>query len=188
MEILRIFDDKLFAFRYDNEEYENEDDTEFGRLVDLWTDVNYLKEFFEKNKVSDREFFRKNKFDTVELFVDAVRNEAEKIADTLAEISDGNRPIESYFQSFDDNEIRVKTLSRQKGKVFPKILRMYAIRIDVNCYVITGGAIKLAKTADGHLETKEEKLKLDRAKTFLQSNGIFDEDSFYDYLLTNTTL
>lgn len=183
MEIVTIFASGLFAFHYTGE-----NDNEFDRLMELWTDVNSLKEFFEENNVSKREFFRKNKIDTVDRFVNAVRNEAEKISDTLKKISTKKEPLETFFQSLDDFEIGAKILSRQKGKVLPEILRIYAIKISKDCFVITGGAIKLTKTMDMHSETKKEIPKLDRAKVFLQSNGIFDEDSFYDYLLTNTTL
>lgn len=46
MEIVRIFADQLFAFRY-----RDESDNEYDRLMDLWVDVAYLRSFAIKNKV-----------------------------------------------------------------------------------------------------------------------------------------
>lgn len=48
MKIIRIFADVLFAFHYDNKV-----SNEYERLMDLWTDVAFLKQFAENNVVSN---------------------------------------------------------------------------------------------------------------------------------------
>jgi hypothetical protein len=53
--------------------------------------------------------------------------------------------------------------------------------------VITGGAIKmplhhLMKDRD---HTRVELQKLKRAKSYLNENGVFDEDSFFEFLNDN---
>lgn len=44
MDIISIFDQNLFAFKYPDEELD-----EFHRLFSLWNDPEYLEEFFEAN-------------------------------------------------------------------------------------------------------------------------------------------
>ena len=53
---------------------------------------------------------------------------------------------------------------------------MYAIRLAPNCYLVTGGAIKLTyDMRPKHLQN--ELAKLEKAKTFLKNNDIeFPED------------
>lgn len=55
-------------------------------------------------------------------------------------------------------------------------LRLYAIRLGENCYIITGGAIKLTHhMRRDHLQAELKKLKL--VQTFLQNNDInYPED------------
>lgn len=44
MKLITIFEDKLFAFKFDDEQTD-----EFERAFDLWADNEYLKYFFEEN-------------------------------------------------------------------------------------------------------------------------------------------
>ena len=46
MKIITIFAGKLFAFHYDGEEND-----ELTRLLDLWTDTNYLFKFVKENEI-----------------------------------------------------------------------------------------------------------------------------------------
>ncbi|WP_430613208.1 hypothetical protein [Flavobacterium sp. JP2137] len=64
---------------------------------------------------------------------------------------------------------------------------MYAIKIDEDVFVITGGAIKLPlqHLMEDRVHTKEELRKLECAKEYLKDNGIFDEDSFFEFLKEN---
>lgn len=171
MEILPIFAGKLYAFRYDNEEYEYDNHTEYDRLLEQWLNVEYLKTFAEKYTIPD-----------VESFVVTIPDNAEEIEDFLDELENSNERLERFFQPLFNSELGYKILSLQKGKIHHNIIRLYAIKIDDNCFVITGGAIKLAQTMQDHPETNKELFKLNRAKSFLNSEGIFDKDSFYEYL------
>lgn len=171
MEILPIFAGKLYAFRYDYEEYNHDNDTEYDRLLKLWINVEYLKSFAMKYAIQD-----------VDTFVDTIPDNADEIDDFLIGLENSNEPLETYFQPLFDSERGFKILSLQKGKLKRNILRLYAIKIDDNCFVITGGAIKLAQTMQEHPETNKELLKLNRAKSFLGLNDIIDKESFYEYL------
>lgn len=49
-------------------------------------------------------------------------------------------------------------------------------------YIITGGAIKLTAKMQDREHTQRELDKLNACRDFLRINGIFDQDSFIDYI------
>ena len=167
MKIVDIFAEKLFSFVYEN----NHDVNEYDRMMDLWTDVSYLRNYAKINNVSNINEFVKNRL-----------RDAENIQDLLDKLSENNQPLEYYFKPLYDHETGVRILSLQKGKVSNRDgLRLYAIKIDDDCFVITGGAIKMSQTMQGHPDTKEELVKINKAQAYLKSKGVFDTDSFYEF-------
>lgn len=166
MKIVSIFAERLFSFHYENENL-----NEFERLLDIWTNVAYLKEYAEKNNVED-----------IEQFIDDRLKEAYIYEDILIEIRDSNEALETFFRPLYDNEIKAVIYSLQKGKIKNYSLRIYAIRIDEDCFVVTGGAIKMSQTMQGHPDTDEELKKLINAKRYLLENLTFDKDSFFEFL------
>lgn len=166
MIIFNIFAEQLFAFQY-----QGEDDNEYDRLMELWTDVYYLREYAKSNKIQNIDQFVKNRL-----------KDAEQIQDLLEEITTNKEPLEYYFRPLFDSENGIKILSLQKGKIQKNGIRLYAIKIDDNCFVITGGAIKMSQTMQGHPDSNQELIKIQQAKTFLQDNDVFDKDSFYEFI------
>lgn len=166
MKIVSIFAAKLFSFQY-----KNESDNEFDRLMALWTDVSYIRSFAKSNNIPD-----------INNFVKDIISDAEEIDDFLHNL---NADLESFGMYFEPLQLTeyTKVLSFQKGKIRKNRLRLYAIKIDENCFVITGGAIKMSQTMQGHPDTDLELKKLNAARTFLQSNGVFDDESFYEIIL-----
>ncbi|NLA24310.1 MAG: hypothetical protein GX879_05015, partial [Bacteroidales bacterium] len=61
-------------------------------------------------------------------------------------------------------------------------LRYYAIKIDDNCFLITGGAIKMSQKMQEHPDTNNELKKLNKAKEYFKEIGVFDAESFYELL------
>jgi hypothetical protein len=88
--------------------------------------------------------------------------------------------LEEFFKPLDNQEYQITILSKQKGR--RNHLRIYALKIDDNCFVITGGAIKFTHFMEDRVHTDEERMKLNRCKQFLNENGVFDCDSFYGFL------
>ena len=166
MKIVRIFADQLFAFHYDNEV-----DNEFDRLMELWTDVSFLKSYANKNNIDD-----------VTTFINDILQDAEQIQDFLGNLNHNNQPYGFYFEPLQESE-RNKLLAFQKGKIKKNRLRYYAIKLDANCFAITGGAIKMSQKMQEHSDTDSELTKLKIARTYLDKNGVFDEDSFYELLI-----
>jgi hypothetical protein len=169
MKIVSIFAEKLFAFHY-----ENERDNEFDRMMELWTDVGYLQSYAKKNEVKN-----------VYHFINNILEDAEQIQDFLENINHNKQPYGLYFEALQESERKKERLSLQKGKIKNNQLRFYAIKIDDNCFIITGGAIKMSQKMSDHPDTTNELIKLSTARNYLKQNGVFDEDSFFELLNEN---
>jgi hypothetical protein len=137
--------------------------------MDLWTDMTYLRQFAKENGISN-----------VRQFVNDIREDAEFIEDLLAEMAQNKSPLEQFFKPLNNLEIGAKVLSLQKGRRYK--LRVYAIRIDADLFLITGGAIKIVFRMEEHADTQKEKNKLEAVRRFLQRNGVFDDNSFYELI------
>ena len=166
MKIVRTFADQLFAFHY-----KNEADNEYDRLMELWTDVTFLTAYAKENNIVN-----------VKKFVNDILQDAEQIQDFLENLNQNKEPYGFYFEPLQDSE-RKKILAFQKGKIKKNRLRYYAIKLDDNCFVITGGAIKMSQTMQGHPDTDNELTKLKEARAYLKQNDVFDEDSFFELLI-----
>jgi hypothetical protein len=83
------------------------------------------------------------------------------------------------FTSLHKNDFTIKHLqSNAYGQTYHSWLRLYAIRISKNLYVVSGGAIKLTKAMKGipHLEVELKKLLV--TQEYLKEIGLFDEDDY----------
>ena len=144
MKIVDIFaNGKLFAFHY-----KGENDHELERLLDLWNDPNYLYGFIathSKDTPKDKTPYKLYN----EILDNA--NDLEDILDDIA--TDNDRQFEAFFKPLHNQEFKVVELSMQKGR--KNYLRLYALRIDDNCFVITGGAIKFTHLMEERPHTLE---------------------------------
>src|SRR5690554_6196601 len=174
MKIVDIFAEEypghLHAFMYIKY-----DTNEYDRLMELWTDVHYLRTFAKKNKVEN-----------INQFVKQRLRDAENIQNLIDELLQESQPLEHYFRPLHDQETGIKKLSRQKGKTSYKVrLRHYGIKIDRNCCVITGGSINMSETMDCQEGKREELRKINKAKAYLKEHDVFDENSLFEFNLEN---
>ncbi len=170
MKIVPIFSDRLFAFHY-----ENEADNELGRLLKLWNDTSYLYQFITQHRDDGP------KDVSILALINQIIENANDIDNRLNEISsDESRSLEEFFRPLHNQEYRIVELSKQKGR--KNYLRIYAIRISKNCFVITGGAIKFHHLNKQREHTQKEMKKINKCRDFLRGNGVFDSDSFYEFL------
>ena len=74
------------------------------------------------------------------------------------------------------------TLGKEKAKGLirshPSWLRLYAVKLQSNRYLITGGAIKLTATMQEREHTLEELRKLNKVRDNLLKEGIIDYEGF----------
>lgn len=179
MKLVSIFADPkpaIYAIQFDDED-------EFTKVFDLWSDVEYLEDFFEKNKSDlEKEFYGNI---SVEEAVNLTLKEAELLEERLYELAqngnfDTSINLQSLFKALNNQDYKITSLQKSKayGSRRKSWLRIYAIRIASNLYVITGGAIKLTQTMNERSHTLQELNKLCRVKDFLKEEGLLDESDF----------
>ncbi|MDD4672056.1 MAG: hypothetical protein PHI03_03905 [Bacteroidales bacterium] len=170
MKIVRIFADQLFAFHY-----ETEADNVLRKLLSLWNDIAHLHQFVMRHKADVPQNL------PIPTLISQLIDNANHIDDTLNEISTApHRSLEEFFNPLNNQEYHIVELSKQKGR--KNYLRLYAIRIDKNCFVITGGAIKFHHLNRDRPHTQQEMKKIDKCRNYLKDNGVFDVDSFHEFL------
>lgn len=93
--------------------------------------------------------------------------------------------LDTLFRPLDVTDMKSMEMTRQKARNWERErhdswLRIYAIRLEPNVYVVTGGAIKLTRAMQDKEHIMIELDKLNRCKDYLIRNGVFDKDSFID--------
>lgn len=152
---------------------------EFESFFERMNDIVWLREFFSLN-VDDLNsgFFKELKIDDA---VMKTMDEAEEMENALYDFTQqgfrghGAR-LQSIFKPLNNFEYVISLYQKSKARVRNGWLRLYAIRLDWNCFVITGGAIKLTSNMKrDHLQ--DELKKLEQTKAFLRQHEIhYPED------------
>jgi len=172
MKIVSIFEDHLYSFKYPGEEFD-----ELERLLDEWNDIEWLRNFFIENK-QDLKYYN---IDIDEAIIET-RKEAKAFRKKLIDLSGTVMlDLDSMFANLDDYDTRIINLAKQKSR--RRWLRLYALRIDANKYVITGGAIKLTQAMKERPHTENELKKLVHCRNYLKEQGVFDVDTFNELYL-----
>lgn len=149
----------------------------YRSIMETWTDQEKILQFLKENRQDI------NPKSNIYAIADSIAEESYQIERSLLAIVN-LEPVclDKFFRQLDNREFRIVHLSLRKGKT--RYLRLYAVRIDSSTYVITGGAVKLPlqHLMQDREHTSIELYKLQQVKLFLEDNGIFDEDSFYEFL------
>jgi hypothetical protein len=158
--IFVIVRDSLFAAKFQKEEC-----NAFARMFELWNDAEFLEAFFEEHKQDLNAFWQHV---SVQEAVIATMNEAillerKLVAVAQTGLTDENETLSCLFRPLRNGTTKLEELERSKvrGSRRHSWLRIYAIRVDVNLFVVSGGAIKLTRTMNerSHLVTELEKLE-----------------------------
>jgi uncharacterized protein YciI len=193
-----IVKDSLYAVKYTEEkdEFENNEfdenykiKDEFSRLFINWQDPEYLDRFFNKHKKDlQKEFYNNISIeDAIQKTIDEAYEFQQKIL-SIAEKGKENfsQSLQTLFVPLHNSEKEVYPIPEyQKSKAYgshKSWLRIYAIRIEKNVFIVTGGAIKLTKTMNEREHLIKELKKLEKVKELLISEGIIDNDSIVDFL------
>lgn len=164
-------------------QYDDAEENEFDRLFQKWNDVEYVVNFLNENKDMLLHPIWLNITEPEEA-AKQVLKEAEELENFLIDlcenVAEGEMPdLDSHFKFLDGiykYEIEYIPM-KSYGTVRPSLLRMYAIRLGSNTYLITGGGIKLADTIQNSPGLKEHVLQnIDKVRTWLKSMGIYDGD------------
>jgi hypothetical protein len=170
VKIVRIFGKHLYSFKFKNKK------NEYERIFDYWSDIEQLEEFFETNKNNlDRQFWGNI---SVEEAVLQTVYEAQLLEDKLRalskQINTTKEGLETLFRPLDDLQIQIDCLNKSKAK--KKWLRIYALRIEKDVYVVTGGAIKLTHKMEEKKHTRDELHKIEKCRNYLIREGIIDKE------------
>src|SRR5690606_4533777 len=112
--------------------YPHESKDELERVFDQWNNSESLFEFFEQN-IKDINI-------PIEVAIEKVRIEARYLRDNLIKLASQNpSQLDAIFKNLKNNEVSSKLLQEKKAR--NRWLRLYAIKVDDNCFVITGGTI-----------------------------------------------
>ncbi len=176
----------LYAVHYSEEEL-----NEFERLFELWNDTEYVTNYC----ILNQSYFETPHFENISIdeAITKIIGEAQELEFLLEDYAEqgfsncGNN-LQMLFKPLFNQQYSLPKHQLTKAKIdnkrnFPKpILRIYGIRLGINTFVITGGAIKLTKNMDGHDDTKKELTRLEDVKLFLRDNEIdIDDDLNYYY-------
>ncbi len=179
MKLVRIFPTKgdgLFSVHFSGQPQD-----EFRSLFDFWSDPELLEDFFEQNRADLAQ--DRYQHPSVEDAVLWTIEESQILQKVLYERAlqgqeDPYNTLQKLFKPLGPKDSR--SLSYQRNKVYGRRhkgwLRIYAIRLNPNTFVVTGGAIKLTQLMQDRDHTQNELVKLEKVKQFLKSNGIDDGD------------
>lgn len=181
MEFARIIEgyDHLWAVKEADKEVD-----ELTQLFRDWNNGEFLFDFFMENFYDLQEYFHIERIDKA---IEDTFEDADALEELILEFP-YTENLDDLFKPLDITDSKSRELSREKARNWDRKrhaswLRIYAIRLEPNIYVVTGGAIKLTRTMQEREHTMKELKKLNDCKRFLKANGVFDKDSFVE--LTN---
>ena len=95
--------------------------------------------------------------------------------------------LDQLFRPLENSRANEMLLGKEKAKiknrpVHASWLRIYAIKLEPGCYIITGGAIKLTRTIQEREHTLAELNKMEAVRNSLLASGAIDAEGFIDYL------
>ena len=170
----KIIDDgRLWAVRF-NKDNQNA----LQKVMSQWSDAEWLADFFTQNLDDLISYFR---ITSIEDAIYQTMEDRDELACIIMDISpDAN--LDRFFRPLDNNCINEMILGKEKGRPHRRSwLRLYAIKLSMGIYIITGGAIKLTRTMQEREHTLQELEKMEKVRNFLIREHVFDEDSFTDY-------
>jgi hypothetical protein len=197
--IVEIIKNSLYSIKYNEvqDEYENDEFGDisskdiFTRIFNNWNDVEYLDFFFNKHKEDlQRDFF--NNISIEEAICQTIE-EANELEDLILQIAEAGKTnktqtLQTLFKPLHKKDKdKFPVPDHQKSKLYgikrKSWLRVYAIRIDENVFIVTGGAIKLTQTMNEREHLEKELKNLEGVKQFLIENEIIDKDSIEDFMI-----
>lgn len=181
MEIVNIFaiiNEALLSVQF-----EPNDCDEFTLAFRNWADTEYLEDFFEKNK-SDLQSGEYGNIDVEEAIFKTI-DEASEFETYIKDVAEngnfkqGNSLQDLIFYPLHKND---KTFKLQENKAYGtesySWLRIYAIRISPECYVVSGSSIKLTDSMQDRKHTSDELSKLKITAAYLKKLGLLEKDDF----------
>ena len=146
--------------------------SEFRKFFNLVTDPEWLYAFFEQNSADlFSGFFIGISIDMAVTLTleDADDFEEVILAHSRRNSKGGPINLQLIFKPLNNFEYTINAHQKSKARINKGWLRLYAIRLAENCYLVTGGGIKLTRDMKRD-DLQDELRKLEMAKRFLHDN------------------
>ena len=168
----------LWAVRYDGAL-----DNALQTLFSQWSDPEWLVDFFLANMGDLESYFKIT--DINQAIYDTI-DDNQRIQCLILDISP-EADLDKIFRPLENSRISEMLLGKEKARIKERPqhaswLRIYAIKLEPGCYIITGGAIKLTRTMQEREHTLKELDKMEQVRNYLISNQAIDADGFVDFL------
>lgn len=176
--LIKIIEECLLSVVYDDKEID-----EFRYIMECWNDVEYLRSFYieQKSHLNGAFYGNISVSEAVRITIEEAKELEEYIKRTAKKGKlDISYSLQSIFKPLNNNEYTINLHQKTKARGINKKswLRVYAIRIAPNMFVITGGGIKLTKTMNESEHLKRELHKLELTKSYLKEVGLLDENDY----------
>ena len=174
-----IVENRLYSIVYDDAE-----DGVFDLLFEQWSDVNYLVEFFSRHTEYTENKFWKGMDNDPERAALSVIEDASELEPCLIELAENaneeeHPDLDDFFDYLEgDYKYVIRHVSMKGyGMKNPSLIRLYAIKMETNVYIIVYGGIKLKKTIQDSPILKDEVLRrINAVMLFMKENGIIDKE------------
>lgn len=179
MKFDKILDNNtLWAVRYDGD-----NDNALQKLFEQWSDPEWLVDFFLANMSDLTAYFKIT--DINQAIYDTI-DDNQRLQCLILDISP-DADLDKLFRPLENSRTSEMLLGKEKARIknrpfHASWLRIYAIKLEPGCYIITGGAIKLTRTMQEREHTLAELNKMEAVRNFLLSNNAIDADGFVDYM------
>ena len=164
----------LWAVRYDGAS-----DNALQQLFEQWGDPEWLVDFFIANMSDLISYFKIT--DINQAIYDTI-DDSQRMQCLILDISP-DADLDMLFRPLENSRANEMLLGKEKAKIknrpqHASWLRIYAIKLEPGCYIITGGAIKLTRTMQEREHTLIELKKMENVRQFLLDGGAIDADGF----------
>lgn len=177
------FEDVLHTGRIWAVVYDGDTQDILTKTLSGWMDPLNLLTFFSANQDDLASFFHITNigqavFDTIA--------DAASLSCLLLDVNSGIK-LDTLFRPLENSRVHEMLLSREKAKGkrvsgHSSWLRMYALKLDDDVYLITGGAIKLTSRMNERPHTLNELMRMEKVRNYLLENGVIDADGIQDFI------
>lgn len=176
MRIVPIFETQsLYSFHY-----EGSSSNIFEQLFDNWNDPFYLEQFFTDHEGDlNKGFYGSITIEEAALYT---RQEAQRLERLLYQTV-FERRLRTIFRPLSEIEYGTNEGFPKQKAYGPRTLswlRIYALKIDDDVFVVTGGAIKLTQKMSERDHTNAELKQLRRCVQFFEAQQIIDLEGFME--------
>ena len=173
-----VLDDNDIDDEYESVVFDDNDlEDEYARFLREGRDIDLLEDFFQRNW-NDVEFgFHRAKANDLFEAIERTVVDVVDINDIIRRSEAGEEcDLSQFFRPLDNTEYR-NAYRLSKGYQGGSWVRLYAVRLQPNLFVISGWSIKLTKNNNDRDHTKHEIVKIGMVNAFLEENCLeYSED------------